>query len=60
MYEFYYYFLLIKSTWDIASAAIGLVPKGRNLSKIYIHVYIHKRWTVEWAMWAGAVGLATG
>ena len=38
MYEFYYRFLLIKSTWDIASAAIGLEPIGHNLSKIYKYI----------------------
>ena len=38
MYEFYYRFLLIKATWDIASAAIGLEPIGHNISNIYIYI----------------------
>ena len=48
MYEFYYRFLLIKATWDIASAAIGLEPIGHNIS----NKYLYRCWAVEWAMWA--------
>ena len=56
MHEFYYHFLLIMATWDIASAAIGLEPIGHNLSKIYNK---YKNWAVEWAV-GWPVGLATG
>ena len=38
MYEFYYRFSVIKATWDITSAAIGLEPIGHNISNIYIYI----------------------
>ena len=48
MYEFYYRFLLIKATWGIASAAIGLEPIGHTIS----NKYLYRCWAVDWAMWA--------